>query len=486
MAISSEINEIRKKMISSGWPKQVKSMTIKGIHGFSDKQISFQFPVCAIVGENGTGKSTILKLLACAYKNDKNFYPSKFFPDTKWEQFKEPVGVSYQIAQGQDVITRNMGKVTKRWRGYAERPTNKVFYFDINRIQAIESLIGYSKLAKTSIREIASRNLLPESIESIREIMGRNYLMGRYAKTSADTHKEIGVLKLHSGEMSKFHQGAGESIILDIVSALENVPNSSLIIIDEIESSLHPRAQRRLIRQLLYLARVKTLQIVISTHSPYVLNELPSDARILLTRINGGIEVFYGPSTELCLTQIDEDLHYELYVLVEDVRAASVVREILRNSMPDILKRVGIISVGTADIVKKFEEFASSGKCPFPIIGLVDADQKDMKDITKLPGEFAPEKQIIQDIIKGKHYNQICSLLGGVDMKMIKKEIEDVQTTSDFGKWIEKIAQRLVVSQETLWDCLTTVWVKNCLTSAQQEGISKPINERLQTYSATA
>ena len=99
--ISLEVQKIRNKWISQGWPRFVSNIHINGIHAFKDQQIEFKFPVCAIVGENGTGKSTKLKILACAYRDpagQKTLYPSDFFPDTAWDKLKD-VKVTYQLKQ---------------------------------------------------------------------------------------------------------------------------------------------------------------------------------------------------------------------------------------------------------------------------------------------------------------------------------------------------------------------------------------------------
>ncbi len=256
MSFSPEIGKIKSKMLSQGWPRMILSLTIDGLHGLSNKQIEFKFPVCAIVGENGTCKSTILKAMACAYKGEEKEgpFPSELFPDTNWDKITK-IAFQYQTRLGTKIESYSVTRPTKRWRGLPDRPKNKVYYLDLGRTQPIDSIIGASKIANKKIKETQSREIKKESVEIISEIMGRDYQNARYALTSASTDFEVGLLKLPFGEMSQFHQGTGEVIISDLVSAIERIPEYSLLIIDELESSLHPKAQRRLIRELLRVAR---------------------------------------------------------------------------------------------------------------------------------------------------------------------------------------------------------------------------------------
>lgn len=67
------------------WYKFLKSIKISNIHGWHNQEMLFNFPIVAIVGENGIEKSTFLKAAACTYRNTagKTFYPSKMFMSTQ-------------------------------------------------------------------------------------------------------------------------------------------------------------------------------------------------------------------------------------------------------------------------------------------------------------------------------------------------------------------------------------------------------------------
>lgn len=78
---SSEISKIGDQFKAGQWPQFLETVEISGLRGWSGQTVNFTFPVVAVVGENGTGKSTLLQAAACAYENtdaSKTFYPSSF------------------------------------------------------------------------------------------------------------------------------------------------------------------------------------------------------------------------------------------------------------------------------------------------------------------------------------------------------------------------------------------------------------------------
>ena len=127
-------------------------------------------------------------------------------------------------------------------------------------------------------------------------------------------------------------------------------PLDPLVLIDEVESSLHPRAQRRLIRDLAEKCRVNELQIVMTTHSPSVLEELPDQARAQILQSGPSREIVYGVSPAFAMTKMDDVRQYERDVYVEDRRAAALLVEIFARFDRSLVERCRVTPYGAASV----------------------------------------------------------------------------------------------------------------------------------------
>ncbi len=85
----------------------------------------------------------------------------------------------------------------------------------------------------------------------------------------------------------------GTLILLSLLTALYGPTRPALVLIDDIEQALHPRAQRefvQLLKDLMERPEFSDLQIVATTHSPYVLDLLePSDVYAFALRPDGTV-----------------------------------------------------------------------------------------------------------------------------------------------------------------------------------------------------
>ena len=357
----SEIQEIMRQFAhgTGEWQLFLNSIKIENIHGWNGQELEFKFPVVAIVGENGIGKSTYLKAAICAYKNriGNDFYPSNMFLKTQWDA-DGLVGatIAYKIREGS--ITRELRwKKTNDW-GFSPRqkkPKRNVYFLDISRTLPLDATAGYAKIAKMASEEAGARTELDEkSLRALSYVLGQTYTRARFTATDINAGREVGLLTKEGGEISQFHQGAGEDAMMDMFKLLQSIPQYSLLVIDEVENSLHPQAQRRFIKYLLTLSRSKKLQIILSTHSPFVLEELPAVARVMLTRFSDKKEILYNVSSKFALSTIDDVAHPELYVYMEDDEAATFFWEILKQK-PDkyheYCAKIKVYPVGSCDVV---------------------------------------------------------------------------------------------------------------------------------------
>ncbi len=73
----STIQGLLEKVRKNNYHKYLKVARLHRVRGFFGGQVTFEFPVTALIGPNGGGKSTILGAAACAYKEIK---PGLFFP----------------------------------------------------------------------------------------------------------------------------------------------------------------------------------------------------------------------------------------------------------------------------------------------------------------------------------------------------------------------------------------------------------------------
>lgn len=83
----------------------------------------------------------------------------------------------------------------------------------------------------------------------------------------------------------------GTLVTLALLTALCGPTRPRLLLLDDLDHSLHPKAQVELIRELRrLLGDLDDVQIVATTHSPYVLDELdPADVHVFALRDDGSV-----------------------------------------------------------------------------------------------------------------------------------------------------------------------------------------------------
>lgn len=469
------------------WMKFINSIKIDNIHGWSGQEIRFKFPIVAIVGENGIGKSTFLKAAVCAYQNSRGdtFYPSKMFMNTRWdERGLSNATITYNVRTGKESKTLKWKK-TNDW-GFtpkSAKPERPVYFLDISRTLPLDATAGYAKIAKTATEEAGREvELDTDYLANLSYVLGQSYSRARFTGTNVNTDREVGLLTNSNGEISQFHQGAGEDSMLDMFKLLQSIPEQSLLVIDEVENSLHPQAQRRFIKYLLKLTRVKKLQIILSTHSPFVLEELPPIARIMLVKLSDRKDILYEVSTEYALSTIDDIAHPELHVYLEDSEAVALFWEIMRNQRSndynEYCKKIKTTAVGSCSIVDTLNSLGKDDKLPVNSLSIIDGDKTtEFPKCLALPGEYAPERQVMLDL-KATNWNGLSERFG-VGAGTLFSILDNAILLPDHHEWTTYVGDKTMQSKDAVWSILIKVWVSNCLDAQSASAFAQAIDDAL-------
>ncbi len=481
MSLSAEMRRLQNKwMTGSSWPKRLEWMEIAGIRGWTGQRIDFQFPITALVGENGSGKSTVLQAAAAVYKSaPKDRYASDFYPDTPYERITGAT-IRFSYRQGMQSQSFTVRKPTNRWRGNPERPERQVEYVDLRRIQPVGARVGYAKLLKFGVAEGEFKAFDAARLTRLSNIVGKQYVGAGISVTDAGADKPIPVLEIQGLRYSGFHQGAGEIAAAELLAA--DYPQYGIILIDEIETSLHPRAQRRLMRDLARIAREQELQIILTTHSPYILDEIPPEARIYLMDGAGGKTAVVGVSPEFAMTRMDDEQHPECDVYVEDNRAAILLAEILVASDRELLARSKIIPCGAASVGMALGIMASQNRFPRASLVFLDGDQAPASGCIILPGEDAPERVVFEGL-QAIGWPDVAGRIGRGPSETIDA-LNSAMAMSNHHDWVKFAADRLTLGGDILWQAMAAAWAKNCASQEQRTLVSQPIRDALDTASS--
>lgn len=462
MAISDQMRRLdRKWSAGNSWPKRLEWLEVNKIRGWVGQRVPFDFPIVAIVGENGSGKSTLLQAAACVYQapaGERTYFPSEFFPETAWDKI-EGSSINFAYKQGPQHHPGSVRKPTSRWLGQPDRPERAVQYIDLSRLQPVATRIGYARIAKNKHAEKSARNFSHERLRRFSEVMGRDYESARIALSDYDANRPIPVLRKNNNEYSGFHQGSGETTIAELLDI--DLPRYGLILIDEIESSLHPRAQRRLIRDLAEVARIQECQIILSTHSPYILEELPLRARNYILETGRTKGIVTGVSPQFAMTKMDDEAHPECDLFVEDEGAKTMLSELLSAKCRDLFPRCQIIPYGAANLGMALGQMAAANRFPRPTVVFLDGDNDEAPGCLVLPGGDAPERVVFGALRNRRDpWGNVWARLGR-DLASTADACERAMLMGDHHDWVNYAANQLQVSGIALWHAMCAEYAGN-------------------------
>lgn len=347
-----------------------------GLRGIKSLRMDFDYPVTFFTGQNGAGKSTLLALAALAYHGVPGHVASLAKSWTEHEEgdftyftFRDFFHRGPGDPAVKDVILTwryddkapevSLEKKTEKWMRYERRPKRAVEFLGISRAVPPIELSYLRSNFNADIAGISPAQLTDATRKVVEKILGR-----KYPKVEEINRKKFTIRRTSESGYTSFNMGAGEDSLIALLAQLSQLPKGSLVVIDEIETALHPAAQRKLVEALLQLSWDRKLQIIGSTHSHHIIDNLPRVARKLIVREQEAHRIVSSPTTMLALSEISEQQNKELLIICEDPFAASLLTTALSAHLR---KRVDIQACGAKSELARYARshlrVASKARC---------------------------------------------------------------------------------------------------------------------------
>ena len=294
-------------------PHFLADIHLAGIRGIDDVRVVFDYPVSVIAGGNASGKSTVLFAAACAYKvpgaGVKDFVPSTLFPNYRprlggREDERREVVIEFDYSTP-------VGRRSMRWRrskGWnrsflgrknATQPERPVYLTTLSNLSNPSEVRGV--LGMSSLRSAPEETPLTASqVEFAQQMLPFRY--SEVVNLSSGSKNLLFAAQEAGAAYSELHMAAGERAILRLSREIAQL-EGALVLIDEIEAGLHPWVQQLLMLQLQQLALRNDLQVIVTTHSPVVLDAVPAHGRIFSSATTRATLPCYRPIATSCRTR---------------------------------------------------------------------------------------------------------------------------------------------------------------------------------------
>ncbi|BAU11963.1 ATPase [Leptolyngbya sp. NIES-3755] len=206
--------------------------------------------------------------------------PSPIVKDLKHTITLKPVAANLAKASYSEAVTPQVG-----FDGSGLAPTLDYLRNEApRRFQALQELL---KQVIPGVYEIGVRRAkVTIDRQRLIEVGGKTI---PYEESQEVVGQEV-VLDMNTGDRIPAHAiSEGTLLALGLLTVLMSPEQPNLVLLDDVEQGLHPKAQRELMTVFKQIIQANpNLQIIFSTHSPYIVDELNPSQVHVLSNTNSG------------------------------------------------------------------------------------------------------------------------------------------------------------------------------------------------------
>jgi predicted ATPase/AcrR family transcriptional regulator len=427
----------------------LKKLVIEKFRALNNVGVEFGDHITVVCGKNGTSKSSILGIAAQIFSFERDYAKDEVlsFRQIAGGSFKSQYSEHFRISEKFDVpgsMTVNIelhdgytdqaatAKLELMKRGKSPRPVvrnNSTATGNTSRNFTHPVIF----LSLKRLYPIAARNYEVSDFEYLQEhkqefIRLTNELLNRGSSHATSTNGTISSAVAHGENYDHESVSAGEDNAGQIILALMSFKKlkdeyhdykGGLLLIDEADAGLFPTAQVNLLKMLDRECRNLNLQVVMTSHSPVLIEHAFEQSRqfrrryktVYLSNTYGDVQVMQDWSW----AQISADINTKtiatasgaslpnINIYFEDKEAADFFAALMsRQPVKKFTAPMPEITLGCSNylqlIQKGIPEFAQRS------IVCLDADQalsikgKNFKTVVLLPGALPPDQLIFEHL----------------------------------------------------------------------------------------
>lgn len=296
------------------------------------------------------------------------------------------------------------------------------------------------------------------------DIEDLNYLTGKRYSTcdirELEDIEDLGTIpffrvSVDGVEYDSRSMGNGEHFLFYLFWCIKAVDEGTILIIEEPETYVSISSQLHFSDYLGKQIALKGITVILTTHSPYILNNIKNESIRIVSRM-GNIVSVKSPDENMSAEDIlGLDCKSIGTFFVEDRVAADFMMIILEDKAPHILKEYTIDIAGGESEISKRLEFPKSEKIQYNFVGVYDGDMKTRLDARKLnwnfcflPGEKPLEEVLREYLHQGKNIQSLCDYLGK-DSGCVIAQLSSIDGL-DHHDWFEELRKFLVIDGKSL------------------------------------